>query len=394
MQKIIHILLFATTVFLVSCGAKTDENNNALAKKKARLESLKKQQTKVNDEIISLESEIAKLDPSSVPEKTKLVSVAAINLENFTHYIDLQGKIDAENIAYVTPRNGGGQVKAIYVRKGDYVKKGQLLLKLDDVIIKRQLDQAETQLAYAKNIYQRRSNLWKENIGTEVELISAKNNVDQAQKQIDILNEQSGLSSVYADMDGVADDVTIKVGELFTGSPQGGYIRLVNTSNLKVIAQVPENYLDKINQGSSMQVVLPDAGNKTINASVSLKGRTIDPSNRSFYVEAKLPSDKDLHPNQLALVKIRDYSKNNTVTIPLNTLQSDEKGKFVMVAVMENNKMVARKKVVQIGEMYSDRLEIRGGLEPGETLITDGFQGLYDGQLITTNVNEAPALTQ
>src|SRR4029078_5019205 len=120
---------------------------------------------------------------------------------------------------------------------------GQLLLKLDDALIKQQIQQAQTQLKFAEDLYQRRNNLWKENIGTEVELTTAKNNVDQAQHQLDQLQEQLSYSNVYADMNGVADEVTIHVGETFTGNPAaGGYIKLVNTGDLKVTAQVPDNY--------------------------------------------------------------------------------------------------------------------------------------------------------
>jgi RND family efflux transporter MFP subunit len=385
MQKLIKAFYFIAAVTLLSCGAKTDAGKNGLAEKKARLEELKKQQASLTEEIGKLEAEILKADPSAKEEKAKLVSLDTLAPEQFTHFIDLQGKVDAENIAYVTPRNGGGQVKAIYVKKGDYVKKGQLLLKLDDALQRKQLDQAQTQLAYAKDIYQRRSNLWKENIGTEVELIGAKNNVDQAQKQIDLIKEQIALTNVYADMNGVADEVTIRVGELFTGSPQGGYIRLVNTSQLKVITQVPENYLDKVQVGSNIQVTLPDI-HKTVNAKITLSGKIIDPNSRSFYVEARLPSDKDFKPNQLALVRIQDYTAANTLVVPVNTLQTDEKGKFVLVAAKENNRLVAKKRTVQIGQMYGDKLEIKNGLQNGDVLITDGFQSLYDGQLVTTDV--------
>jgi RND family efflux transporter MFP subunit len=186
-------------------------------------------------------------------------------------------------------------------------------------------------------------------------------------------------------MNGVADEVTIRVGELFTGSPQGGYIRLVNTSQLKVITQVPENYLDKVQVGSNIQVTLPDI-HKTVNAKITLSGKIIDPNSRSFYVEARLPSDKDFKPNQLALVRIQDYTAANTLVVPVNTLQTDEKGKFVLVAAKENNRLVAKKRTVQIGQMYGDKLEIKNGLQNGDVLITDGFQSLYDGQLVTTDV--------
>jgi multidrug efflux pump subunit AcrA (membrane-fusion protein) len=85
------------------------------------------------------------------------------------------------------------------------------------------------------------------------------------------------------------------------------------------------------------------------------------------------------------MVRIQDYASSNAITIPIATIQSDEKGKFVMVAAKENNKLVAKKKAVTVGELYGDRLEVKGGLQAGDQLITEGFQGLYDGQPITTD---------
>jgi multidrug efflux pump subunit AcrA (membrane-fusion protein) len=118
-----------------------------------------------------------------------------------------------------------------------------------------------------------------------------------------------------------------------------------------------------------------------------VKGKMIDPSSRSFYVEAKIPPAADLRANQIALVQIQDYSVNSTITVPLNTIQNDDKGKFVLIAAKEGDKLFARKKPVQIGELYQDKIEITSGLQQGDVLITDGFQGLYDGQLITTSAN-------
>lgn len=379
MQKIFAALLFITTLTITSCGGKKD---NSLEAKKKQLADMKSEQAALTDKIGALEKEIIKIDPNALPEKPKLVSIDTVKITPFSHYIELQGKVDAENIAYVTPRNGGAQVKAVYVKKGERVHKGQLLLKLDDAVAHKQLAQLETQLEYAKNLYERRNNLWKENIGTEVELITAKNNVDQAQRQIDMVKEQQGFSNVYADMDGVAEEVNIRVGELFTGAPASG-IKLVNTGDLKVTAQVPENYLGRVKQGDHLQVVFPDI-NKTVDAKITLAGQLIDLNSRSFYIEAHLPNSNDFKPNQVALVKIQDYAAPSAVTAPINTLQTDEKGKFLLVAVIEKGQLRARKRQVQQGELYGDRIEIKDGLKPGDVIITDGYQSLYDGQLITT----------
>ena len=170
------------------------------------------------------------------------------------------------------------------------------------------------------------------------------------------VKEQWNTTNVYSDVDGVADEVNLRVGELFTGyvgqSPQ---IKIVNNSRLKVITQVPENYIDKVKTGSSMVVSLPDVG-KTFNSQISLSGKIIDPNSRSFYVEAKMPSDKDIRPNQIALVKIQDYTAANAITIPVNTLQNDDKGKFVMVAVNENGKNIARKNKCKLANCMATNL--------------------------------------
>ncbi|MEN9299079.1 MAG: hypothetical protein RLZZ429_1392 [Bacteroidota bacterium] len=397
MQKIFTILVLAASVTLVSCGSgSTEANSGAAAEQKAKLAELKKQKDGIDAEIAKLEAEIAKLDPASAkPDNAKLVSLTAVAPETFTHYIDLQGKIESENISFVTPRGGGGQVKAVYIKRGDVVKKGQLILKLDDALQRQSVIAAEqgletlkTQLSFAKTLYQKQKNLWEQNIGTEVQLITAKNNVEtlenqlkSAEEQVKLSREQLAFTSVYSDVSGVAEDVNIRVGEIFAGL---GQIKIVNTSNLKVTTEVPENYIDRVNNGTRLKITLPDI-NKTVEAKISVSGKIINPISRSFFIEARMPNDKDFRPNQIAMVQIQDYSINNAITVPVNTLQNDEKGKYVMVAVKENGKMIAKKKIVTVGEFYGDKMEIKSGLQTGDMVITEGYQSLYDGQVITTN---------
>ena len=379
MNKIFLSALITVSLLVVSCS----QTGDPIAQKKAALQKLKDNQSDLTKKIEQAEDELSKLDTSfAKKEKTKLVAVQAATPGNFTHFIDLQGKIDALNIAYVTPRNGvGGQVKAIYVKTGDQVKKGQLLLKLDDALLLQQLAQARQQLSYAQNLYERRKNLWADKIGTEVELITAKNQVDMAQRQVDLVNQQIDQTKVFADISGVADQVNIRLGEFFNGNNQ---IRIVNTNNLKAVAQVPENYLSRVTVGSTVKVVIPELNNKTILTKVSVTGKLIDPNNRGFYIEAKVPYEKDFYPNQIALVRIQDYEAKNAITIPINTLQNDEKGKYVMTAEKDGSRLIARKKPIVIGQTYGDKVEVKSGIQAGDSIVTDGFQGLYDGQPLTT----------
>ena len=382
---------------MAACGG-NKTGDAAVKEKKDELAKLKDQQTAITKQIAGLEAEIAKLDPSTaVVEKAKLVTLSTIASTPFSHYIDLEGKIEAVNISYVTPKNGGGQVKALFVKKGDEVKKGQLLLQLDNTIAKQSLATAEeglktlrTQLDFAKTIYKKQKALWAEQIGTEVQLLTAKNNVDNletqlktSEAQVKLYKDQLEFSNVYADVSGIADDVNVRVGEMFVGIiGTMAQIKIVNASDLKVTVDIPENYLNKVKVGSKVRVNLPDI-KKTIEANVTVASNLIDANSRSFYVEAKIPADKDFHPNQIALVNIQDYTNPKAITVPINTLQSDEKGKYVMVAVQEGSRLVARKKAVTIGELYGDALEIKSGLAVGDVIIVEGYQGLYEGQLLT-----------
>lgn len=378
-----YLLIAAASAILASCGASTDKTGNALAEKKAKLAELQKQRDGLDASIDALRKDIEAADPSAKPEVAKLVGLTTLSQQNFSHYINLQGKVVSDDVSFVSPRNGGGLVKNVYIRQGDYVKKGQLLLKLDDAVYLKSLKQQETQLAFAKDIYQRRKNLWDQQIGSEVELNSAKNSVDAIEDQIATTKEQWSMTNVYSDVSGTVEAVNVRPGEMFTGflgqTPQIG---IVNNNSLKIQVQVPETYISKIHKGSSMIVFIPDV-NQTYTVSINTTGNIIDPNNRSFYVEAKLPSGASLKPGQVAEVKILDYSASQAIAVPLNVLQTDENGKFVLTSNMENGKAIARKKMVTIGELYDEMLEIRDGLKPGDIIITKGYESVYDGQMIT-----------
>jgi multidrug efflux pump subunit AcrA (membrane-fusion protein) len=352
MQAIIKISLVSVLAAFIACNG--SEKSGSINDKKNKLAALKQ-------EVSALETEIATLDTAAANQATgKLVVTAVLAAQTFNHYIDLQGKIESESVSYVTARSGGGQVKGLFVKRGDVVPKGKLLLKLDDAIQRQALIAAEqglealkTQLSFAKTLYQK-------------------------QEQVKISREQVQFTSVYSDVEGVVEEVNVRVGEIFAGA---GQIKIVNTNKLKLTAEVPENYSQRVKTGTKLTIHLPDL-QKNIQAPISVVGKIINPNSRSFFIEAKVAADKDLRPNQIALVQILDYSISNAIAIPVNTLQNDETGKYVMVAVAEKGKLIARKRMVTVGEFYKDQLEIKTGLQAGDQIVTEGFQSLYDGQLI------------
>ncbi len=394
----LSIILAASLITLAGCGDSAKETKGELGTKKAKIEELKKQQESITLEIQALQEEMKAIDPAAFGNNARLVSIDTVGVGDFAHYIELQGTVDAYNISIVTPRGNPGQVKQVLVKKGDRVSKGQLLLRLDDAIVQQNIRASresiltlKTQLKLANELMKRQENLWGQGIGTEVQLLTAKNNVEtlnnqimSAQEQVKVLEEQQRTTNVYAEVNGIADEVNIRVGEFFQGSigtqPQ---IKIVNTSALKVMTNIPENYVDRVSKGSKILVTIPDI-NKTYTSNISFLSASIDPNSRSFETEAKLPSDGLLKPNMIATVKILDYESPNATIIPVNVVQSDEKGKYVFVYSVEGQNIYARKKPVAVGKMQGGLVEILTGLKRGDLLVTKGYQGLYDGQEITT----------
>ncbi len=395
--KISFAAIFAVT--LIACGAGAKDKKGAIGDIKAKLEKLKKEKSTLDADIRKLEEELAKADPSAAKQVAKLVAVDTLRVQDFVHYIELQGKISSSGIGYVAPKGGGGLIRAIYVKVGQKVGVGQLVLKLDDAMQRQSLiaaqqatGQLKARLAQAQTIYERYQNLWKQNIGAEINVINAKADVDamaaqlrSAEAQVAQAAEALDMTNVRAGLSGVVEQVNVRVGEFFTGATQqGGQIVIVNASSLKAEVPVPDNYVAKVKKGDKVLVSVPETGKAPFESAISVVGAAIDPTTRSFLVEAKLPSNALLKPNQTATMKILDYEAKATIAVPINVVQSDEKGKYVYVMEKAGDKKVARKKTVHVGEAYNGLMEIKSGLTGGEVIITEGYQTVYDGQSITT----------
>jgi RND family efflux transporter MFP subunit len=378
------VALFLLAFFITSCGDARKDNEGNLNDKRAKLQKLKDEQKKLGLDIAAMEADIRKQDPTAVASTAKLVSVSPVGSGEFNHFIELQGRVDAQNISYVAPPNGqGGVVKALYVRQGQAVRKGQVLARLDDQMIRQQIEPIRVQLSAAEDTYRRTKNLFDQGVGTYQNVLNAKTQMESLRRQIGVIQSQAALMTITAPSSGVADQVNVRVGEFFSGnSPLGPQIRIVNTSDLKVIGSVPEAYLGRVSVGSKLQIVLPDQNNRMIDATVNVAQKVINPNTRSFDIEAKIPGDATLKPNQIARIRILDYSANNAITVPLNVVQTDEKGKYVYVMATEGAKTLARRRTISVGESFNDQIEVKSGLSNGDRVITEGYQELYEGQVV------------
>lgn len=365
------LLAFAVAVVLVACGGGEPD-------KKAKLEKLKADQAKLTAEITTLEQEIAKENPNAKTNvKSKEVAVAALTTRKFDHYVQTQGSVESENNILVSAKSPG-VVTQVFVTEGQRVTKGQVLAQIDNSVMSRNIESMKSQLELATSVYNRQKNLWDQKIGTEVQLLQAKTNKESLEKQISSLEEQNDMSRIKSPINGTVDDVHVKVGEnIAPGMPA---VRVVNDSDLKIVANISEAYVTNIRKGNKVIISIPEL-NKDVEAQVSFVATNIDPLSRTFKVEVKLKSYPDIRPNMTATIKVVFRTEKSALVVPINVVQSLNNEKVVYVAEADGKQQRARKKVVTIDGVFGNEAQVQG-LKEGDNIITVGYQGLNDGDPI------------
>lgn len=377
MKKVTYFLSLTALFIAQSCGPKAD---NSLGGKKAELATLKSQSKEIAQQITTLEADILKLDPASrAAEKIKAVVVTPLVARTFSSFIEIQGTVEAKNIVMVTPRSAGAYT-AIYVKEGDAVAKGQIVARLDDAIVRESIEEIKNQLSLATLLYEKQKGLWDQKIGTELQYLQAQNGKDALEKRLATTKTQLGMSAVMAPMSGVVDQMMAKVGDM--GMPGAPLARVINLGSLKATANVGDTYLKYVRMGDPVLVKLPDLG-KEMNARINFVSKIVNPASRTFKVEASIPSSADIKPNMVSMLRITDKTTPNAIAINQNYIQNTEDGEIVYVAVEEAGKKIARARKIKTGAAYAGEIEITDGLKAGDVLITEGYQELVDGQIIS-----------
>lgn len=368
--RLLMVLVVAALVAGCSAASKDDD-------KKARLEKLKGEQAALAKEITKLEEEIAKENPDATKVKAKEISVVAIQPTKFDHFVQTQGRIESENNVMVSAKSMGA-ITNVYVTEGSQVSKGQVIAQIDNSVILQNIQSMEAQLELANSVYQRQENLWKQKIGTEVQYLQAKTNKESLEKQLASVREQNDMYKIKAPISGTVDELNVKVGEnIAPGAPAA---RIVNTDDLKLVASVSEAYVTQIKKGNSVVVSIPEL-KQDINAKVTFVGKTIDPLSRTFNIEVQLSSRAELRPNMSATVRVIFATEEKALVVPVNVIQQINDEKVVYVAEAKGKNTIARRKVIKVDGVYGNNAQVQG-LEPGDKLITVGYQGLNDGDFV------------
>jgi membrane fusion protein (multidrug efflux system) len=374
MRKIIILSALSLVLFACSKGAKTESIDDLVKTKNVK--ALNERKTALQAEIAKIEAGLATLD---VKTEEALVSVLTLKDTIFNHYLDIQGNVDTKENILIQPEFNG-TLTSLTVKAGDRVSKGQVLGRVDDAGMSSQLASAENQYNLAKTTYERQKNLWDKKIGSEIQYLQAQTQMVSAQKSVAQIRAQLSKTVIRAPFSGTIDEVFAEKGQV-VGPSATGLMRIVNLGNMYVSTSIPETYIGKLKIGDLVDVYLTSLG-KTYKGKVRQVGNYINPNNRTFGIEVSVPNPENLlRPNQVAKLKITDYTSKEAVVVPTNVIQEDGKGdKYVYVVEGSNGKTgTAKKVIVTVGKSSDNVTEILSGLSANDVIVTEGVNTISDG---------------
>ncbi len=377
-----RLIIFSLCVaMLAACQAPKEEvTNSTLEALQAQKKSIAGTIKELTTQLKSIEEKIALQDTT---KKAPLVSSLKISKSEFNHYFKVQGNVESDKNATLYPE-AQGLIKAIYVREGQSVSRGQKLLSIDNDIIANQISEVETQLALATDVFERTERLWNQNIGSELQFLESKSRKESLEKTIATLRKQQSMATLRAPFSGIVDKIYPKVGEM--GSPMAPAVTVVNLSKLHTVANVSEKYLDKVKKNMPVQVTFGQ-GLDTVSGVISNLGRSINPANRTFEIKVNFKEKSEfLRPNLMAEVTVNDFKQDSAIVIPASYVLQDTDGQFyVYIIKAKGGKKMVKKTIVETGLTYENKTMILSGLSEGDLIVTEGARKLVNGKEVRLN---------
>ncbi|MFJ1380410.1 efflux RND transporter periplasmic adaptor subunit [Capnocytophaga canimorsus] len=388
-MKYINIqLIVSALVLLASCGETKNPSVEEVIAKGSKTE-IRQKRDEISAKIKELETQITSLDASlsKFPEEGSaqvLVSLLEVKDTLFNHFLELQGTIKTtQNITLNA--EFGGVLERVHVQKGQNVQKGQLLASIQDGGISQQLAQLKIQTELAKTTFERQSRLWENKIGSEIQYLQAKSAYETQQSAVEQMQKQVAKANIYAPFSGVIDDVITDVGTVV--APGMPVLRLVNLSDMYLESEVPEQYIANVKKGSQAKVDISVLGEQ-LDTKISQVSNFINPANRSFKVEIRLPNKNNaIKPNMTARLQVNDYQNKEAILLPTDIISENAQGEqYVFLAKKgdNENQYVAKRVVISTGKTQNGFTEILSGIQKGDKVIREGARSVQEGQRVST----------
>ena len=302
--------------------------------------------------------------------------------------LDASGYVTARMQATVSSKITG-KVLEVFIEEGMFVEKGQILAQLDDSSVQAELNFAKTQLKEAQRVFNRTSELRKDNLASQASLDAAESQVDGLKARLDISKQIVADMQIRAPFSGVVINKAAQPGEMISPvSAGGGFTRtgigtIVDMSSLEVEVDVNESYINRVQPGQPAITNLNAYPNWDISSEVIAIIPTADRNKATVKVRiGLLEKDARVLPDMGAKVSflkdqvIETPEKLEGVMIPSSSLVKE--GNLSYVFVIQNG--LIRKTKVTVGNLSSNFSRITNGIEVGDNVVTDPNNELQNGQ--------------
>jgi membrane fusion protein (multidrug efflux system) len=237
-------------------------------------------------------------------------------------------------------------------------------------------------------LYERQARVWKDNVGTQAELLQRQNQMETANARLRMLRTRLEHTQITAPFAGVVDARYVDEGESVT--PWAPVLRLIDASRLDIEAGVPERYAADVHVGSVAYVTFDVLPGREFTGTVKFVGGAVDPGNRTFPIEVDLENpDGIIKPEMVANVRVVRHKLEAAIVVPEEALRYTEKGFVAFVAADGERGAIAEERHVRVGPSYANRTVVESGLRAGDRLITRGQLQVAAGSRIEIAATES-----
>lgn len=307
------------------------------------------------------------------------VETMKIELTEFQDQIRINGNVTAHDDAVISVETAG-QVQFV-AERGTRVRKGDVILRLDDRLLRANFEATKTGFELAEDAFKRQEALYADSVISTMQYLQSKAQRDQAAAQFTAIQKQLEDAQLRAPFNGRIEERLTSEGQ-FVG-PGTPVLRLINTDQVKISGGIPERYAGRIQQGSEVEISFRSYGLETRTAKVQFVGNLINPDSRTFPVEVVLNnSDGSIKPRMVAEMRVSRAELSESMIAPRISIIRNDLGISVFVIVEENGQKRAVQRPVTLALSSGDFVVIESGVQPGDEIVTAGFTSLNDGDLV------------
>ncbi len=277
------------------------------------------------------------------------------------------------------------QIVALKFQEGERVKKGQVLIVLDDAKLKASLDEAKARLALAVSELKRGQELLEKKTITEQEADRLRFQERSADSAVRMTQEQFDDAVISAPFDGVLAEHDLSPGQIVSRGQK--LIWLVQTSPLEVEFNVPERYVSQVAKQQKVEIESVAFPGRKFAGSVDYVSPRLDESTRTALVKARIGNEEGLlKPGMYGTLNLIFRLRENVLTIPEACISYQ--GDRASVVVM-NPAGKAEFREVETGLRLQGKAEITGGLEEGDRVVVEGYQKMGPGTTVLISPESA-----